>query len=328
VFKISAAVYYLVPEFSNWQVENFSLDEVEAMDRQAGTDSKLIKNTGHINQHFGIKSPESGNNEALNNLLQRPWFSRAWTFQESWLAQTRRFICGTREVSADNLLWAVQALYHLNSVEDDPRYNIMGALYVIEGRNFWTRRSQTMGTLLELLLIREGSGCKYPHDLIYSLLGSVRDDLGIKASYSTRWQGVFADFTYKQIVKSGSLSILGQVDAENQSADRPSWVPNWRASRVNNEHRRFTDCVQVAKTGARMYAACGFSPPKTSLAVASLRLTLFGFELDTVTSAIRCHQDRDQAIPWSKKQPILGRRWSIPTNFGAQGPSDVQNNLC
>jgi hypothetical protein len=282
-------------EFMSWKADSISMDEMKEMEKQGLPESTLIRDSGRINRHFGIKPADSGNYEALADFFQRPWFTRAWTFQESWLAQKRRFICGRWDVSADDLLFAMRALWQLLSVTEDSRYNFQATPFgMLEGRGFW--RHKPKDTLLELLILRRGSGCKYPQDLIYSILGSVRDTLGIKIKYASAWQSVFAEFAYKHMENSGSLSILGQIDCEAHSTDLPSWVPDWRAK--SPRHRRFTD--PIAGKGIFTYTCCGSSPPKLRLSKNFLELTLFGFELDTVSAVIGCYQAQD-LHQWSKR---------------------------
>jgi hypothetical protein len=289
-------------EFFSWETPFLLEDDVEDASNLEAIRAKQIEQAGLITRHFGLKPPESGNYEALNSLLTRPWFMRAWTFQESWLAQKRCFFCGHHQLDEAKLYFAARALVQLATVgRADARFDTLGSRYMIEGRD---AHSYPPETLLELLVMRRGAGCRYPQDMIYSLLGSVRDDLGMQVDYSATWQQVFADFAYKHIISSGDLSILGLVDSEDQSPGLPSWVPDWTAGVTESlVHRSYSNPLLHAKLGTKIYAACGFSPPVAVFDSATLKLTLSGFRMDAVRSIVSPRELKDDAgiNAWSEK---------------------------
>ncbi|KAK1830990.1 heterokaryon incompatibility protein-domain-containing protein [Podospora conica] len=48
---------------------------------------------------------------ALDSLFFRPWFQRAWTFQEYILSTNQIFLCGNKAISGDNLIGGLEALF-------------------------------------------------------------------------------------------------------------------------------------------------------------------------------------------------------------------------
>ena len=57
--------------------------------------------------------PDSIEFASLDQLLQRPWFTRAWTFQESYNARDRVFHCGKYEIGGEELVRAVLIVIQL-----------------------------------------------------------------------------------------------------------------------------------------------------------------------------------------------------------------------
>ena len=50
--------------------------------------------------------------QALQRLLQRPWWQRVWTVQESILGNNMHFVCGSRKCSAESLFSLCQSFFH------------------------------------------------------------------------------------------------------------------------------------------------------------------------------------------------------------------------
>jgi hypothetical protein len=64
-------------ELLSWKSDNMNIDEIRALK----TRSNFARDVAEINQHFEIQPVDSPGFRALRELLQRPWFYRAWTFQ-------------------------------------------------------------------------------------------------------------------------------------------------------------------------------------------------------------------------------------------------------
>ena len=113
----------------------------------------------------------------ISFFIERPWFQRAWTFQESWLAQNRTYHCGKFEFPDESLLVTASCLMALSTNMNNIRYSLPWdgklASMLLRERSF--QGSSPYQDLHYLLESRRRAGCKYPSDLIYSLYGVVSD---------------------------------------------------------------------------------------------------------------------------------------------------------
>lgn len=212
-------------ELLSWKTDNMNINEIEGLE----TRSNFVRDVAKINQHFGIQPVDSPGFRALRELLQRPWFYRAWTFQEAFLAKRRNVVWGSECIDGRSLWSVIYILMILSMKAVDVRYfnsNLRKLYGMLEGDSLWKDPKD----MLDLLGFRRGAGHTLPSDLVYSLLGCVQDGPDIQVDYSKPFETVFTELALHSIRKSWSLFVLGQVDvtASGTSSSLPSWVPDWR----------------------------------------------------------------------------------------------------
>jgi hypothetical protein len=173
---------------------------------------------------------------ALHRLFTRPYWGRAWVFQELVTARQVIFVCGPKSSKwgtielAMKLVWRTaariedlinssipikdqQTLYPVddNNPHHFPRAYQLWLLAVHHGRRYMkynyshAHPSQTMETFLEYIATRT---CKHQHDKIYSLLGILPLPVSKLIPDPNYWQP--AKDVYKQAVKAyvlGSMSL-------------------------------------------------------------------------------------------------------------------------
>lgn len=256
----------------------------------------LSENTTKVNSFLGVKrrSPDdvhrdlgiplvnSPGFEALLDLLKNPWFSRAWTWQESFLAKKRIFFRGKWSWSGQLLIEVCLILGELSSVcgyKDSLLNEYFNVLPMIAGLDFWTRREESTKRYLELpalLTLRRGSGCTYPSDLLYSLLGAAWESTDIEVDYKQSFEVIFAKSTWRIMVQRGNLSILSKVENDRQPSTLPSWVPDWRVrGEILGVSGDFQQNIR--------YAATGSSRPVGKLSDDAKVLTTSGLKWDQVS---------------------------------------------
>lgn len=230
-------------------------------------------------ERVGIAQLESPEFRALRALLNSPWFGRAWTWQESFLARKGTFHFGEWVVSDVTLRMVIIRLVELWRVSGldeflPPHYpQIMS---MVAGFDFWTRteeKSKQQMRLPLLLAIRRGSGCTIPSDLVYSLLGSAWECPPIEINYEHSTEMVFARTIAAIIDHEQSLSVLGMVEKDRLEADIPSWVPDWRGLGLH---------TGMLSMYSHQYTATSRSRPVIRLSSDARRLTIQGLRLDTI----------------------------------------------
>ncbi|MCJ1266530.1 hypothetical protein MMC22_006415 [Lobaria immixta] len=174
---------------------------------------------------------------SLAQLSYRPWFERAWTFQEAVLPSKTSLVCGKNSM-------------HLKCLETclDPACE--------QARAFFSGNAQlvfsTRETFLEsprqlppddferLLSFRRHTKASNPRDIIFSLLGlfSPSVSLSLSPDYSTSVKDLFTAVAILIMRESGELRILCLVESPKHLRGEafPGWVPDWRASPESYEN--------------------------------------------------------------------------------------------
>ena len=288
----------------------------------------LSENTTQVNSFLGVtrRSPDdlhrdleipllsSPGFEALLDLLKNPWFSRAWTWQESFLAKKRTFFRGSWSWCGQLLIEVCLILGELSSVcgyKDSLLNEYFNVLPMLAGLDFWTRREESTKHYLELpalLTLRRGSGCTYPSDLLYSLLGAARESTDIEVDYKQSFEIIFAKSTWRIMIQSGNTSILSKVELDRQPSTLPSWVPD---RRVRGETLRVSgDSQQDVR-----YAATGSSRFVGKLSDDAKVLTVSGLKWDQVSEIKSA--DSGELDDWvNDRFPTIvdGRKFYTPSN--------------
>jgi hypothetical protein len=186
---------------------------------------------------------------ALKLFFERPWFHRAWTFQESVLAQSAQVHCGSYRFSKQLIHDAIQGLSWATEAgivepELDRNLRVSRVMMRPESSHAYDR------SIGEFLMLRRGSQCKDPRDLVYSLLGVARGIEGIEPDYSRSMQDIFTSTTRRIITSTRSLSLLEEINTQNFDAALPSWVPDWREKKLETVFsRRLKDWAGAVDAG-------------------------------------------------------------------------------
>ncbi|KAK1751079.1 heterokaryon incompatibility protein-domain-containing protein [Echria macrotheca] len=187
--------------------------------------------TIHRPRHKHAATMVAGTNEArlVEELLSRTWFTRTWVVQEVAVARQVTVVFGYQ-----SLPWSIFvglcSLAERRKMTAVPALKMVALVKIIRDGEM-ARTPPPLSTLLFRTWFLNASD---PRDKVFSLLGICLggNDMTQFPDYGMSLATVYAEATRLIMEDSGSLEILAYVSRvkETQSADLPSWVPDWRAT--------------------------------------------------------------------------------------------------
>ncbi|KAI5464955.1 heterokaryon incompatibility protein-domain-containing protein [Mariannaea sp. PMI_226] len=208
---------------------------------------------------------------AFYDILESPWWSRAWVFQEFIAASDASFLYGKYSISWKDVLPILQSVYHLfrhpftnrDEFLKVTRYENHGpqdqSLCRVIDRVEHTNHRVTLETIRfmnntklswdgymnikQLLAHSRYCSASDDRDRIFAFLGLATPDYGIIPNYSPAngISSVLIETTKKIILFEDSLDVLSHAVIPTSSPRRslPSWVVDWtckETSRTRNNH--------------------------------------------------------------------------------------------
>ena len=188
--------------------------------------------------------------DAIQSLLQRPWFQRVWVIPEVALAQFTVVACGRSRISWDNLVRLIRDVQPQTSGFDkqmgllgNPRQRIAIITQMIASQ----KEGLAHTDITQLLLLAKGSKATDVRDMVYAFYGltllttfpdykrsieRLYADLIHMYVNSIKWETYYSswhDLTEDQRTFQ-LMSILYSAGALHQHYSLPSWIPDWTFS--------------------------------------------------------------------------------------------------
>ncbi|KAL8663602.1 MAG: hypothetical protein Q9168_008070 [Polycauliona sp. 1 TL-2023] len=176
----------------------------------------------------------------LAGLLNRPWFTRTWVYQEVVVAKSGVVLCGSLEMDMDIFINLLDGVCDLDFQEVGEAASIMHAsrgykpMFAIREARFEARnglssskKSRWLSTIWQAMGNLDATN---PRDKVYAFLAFAdsTDENRISPSYGDSTESVYADATVRSIYSVGSLDVLElAVKSAESSPDLPSWVPDF-----------------------------------------------------------------------------------------------------
>ena len=218
--------------------------------------------------------------KAVERFLQRPWFSRMWTYQEVVLSRICIVRCGSYSMTWSDLSDSCKAIsYGGYSVYIDGKGDRVTAIQVQRLRSR-EGKSTTFRSLLERNRFRNATE---PRDMVYALRGIVDQTIAeaITVAYRSSLVDVYANAVKICIGKKEALTVLGSLEYRQNEESRtqmPSWVPDWRF-----QTSVAVDLSMRRSDGARYFSCSGNETPRMTESSSARTLVLKGFVLATLT---------------------------------------------
>ncbi|KAI0134062.1 heterokaryon incompatibility protein-domain-containing protein [Xylariales sp. AK1849] len=257
---------------------------------------------------------------ALDYLVVRPWWTRAWIIQESLLAQRLRLFCGELELELDHVGLAC----HLSH---KARRGIMLAPenFLIYWNDF-KRFGKSQTHLLDILRWTLRSRCQKPCDRLYGVLSLIApsEAEGWKPDYSVSDEDVYmkiAEGSFSTSRETHKLSFLGDVGRHVPRAARldpplslPSWVPDWTAS-------CFTPPLCGSQRAQRVWLKPLYNPSADSPLKADISGKIFSIRGRIIDAVVAV---ADESAKSSILSTRVQRSW-MPTETDGIYPTGVTN---
>ena len=259
----------------------FTCWKTQAEERKVAIDKSSVRNFLH-EYLITLDKSQLAN---LNDILERPWFSRTWILQEIGLARNALVLCDGEEIGWEDLMvWArmfvvIDLESSIGELDNNLRVWRVGTLF---------RKTKTEGRSDAFLrLLRDGRPYQAtdPRDKVYAFLGhpaAFREDgygLICDVDYQKSIVEIYYEVAARILERSGNLEILSAVQ-HPQTLSGPNeglstWVPRWD---------NWLGDTWIGNRDSSTFHASGVSSPKFSLKSDARYLQIRGFRLDTTIS--------------------------------------------
>ncbi|OCK94660.1 HET-domain-containing protein [Cenococcum geophilum 1.58] len=218
------------------------------------------------------EKPEENQERAKKvwNFFARPWFNRAWTFQEAILARKSLMLCGDFSIDGQSFFNYTRHIDHLPDQwiqEIGPGW--LSAFQTASYKATYQNSMKTVNTIphcehllyfTQLSIVLQGvrqRNAKDARDKVFSLFGSFAQtfDPPLRPDYSLSVRDVFITAAALSLIADADLTVLSTIEPRHSSSELPSWVPDWRNPWVLSPlgYRR--------SDGRNVFSACGSTSP-------------------------------------------------------------------
>jgi hypothetical protein len=176
---------------------------------------------------------------AIAQFMDRPWWHRVWTLQESILPRHLSFLCDTNLLSSTVIFRASKSYFkHLrtccNSLYMSSPAGLTERFLTLQVLDRY-RQNYKATNLLDLIIEYRNRQCLDPRDKVYGILGLATDDQIrlLEINYDRPLGEVYATAAFCFLRDMANLDLFSLVlrrDDKRGPQDRgklPSWAPDW-----------------------------------------------------------------------------------------------------
>ncbi|KAL9600554.1 MAG: hypothetical protein Q9219_003100 [cf. Caloplaca sp. 3 TL-2023] len=204
------------------------------------TDQDILKDLVGVGAHGEAYQTGQRRRQLLADFLNRPWFTRAWVFQEVVVAKSGILMCGSLEMDMDIFINLLDGVCELDLQEVDEMKSIMRSskgyrpMFAIREARFESRNGLNFSTksrwLATLWQAMGNLSATNQRDKVYAFLAfsDSEGEAEISPSYELSIQSVYTDAAIRSIQSVRFLNVLElALKTENSLPDLPSWVPDF-----------------------------------------------------------------------------------------------------
>lgn len=207
----------------------------------SGLSVEAIERHNQINQLLG-DDQKSSHWIALEKLMQRSWWSRAWIIQEYAVAPRVIFVCGLATLDGEDFGQAMEYLmdyrysanipHHWQEIVRKVALTAINHLLSIR-KQYQSSSPQAKPSPLEILYRSRGSQASDPKDKVYSLFRLIAEDPRLQPDYSRSVKDLYKDVVRALIDSTGTLDVLSHHNSGNTQtpSTMPTWCPDWTVLR-------------------------------------------------------------------------------------------------
>ena len=189
--------------------------------------------------------------DAIQNLLERPWFQRVWVIPEVALARFTVVACGRDRISWDNLVRLIRDVDLPHAVNFDKHTSLLGnprqRIAIITQMTASQREGLHHADITQLLIVAKSSKATDVRDMIYAFYGLTL--LTTFPDYTRSVEMLYAEIIHMYVTSitledyyssfhklteerrtHQLMSILYSAGALHQHYKLASWIPDWTYS--------------------------------------------------------------------------------------------------
>ena len=185
--------------------------------------------------YMDIATTKDQRSFAVQDLINRAWFSRVWVVQEVVVAQTATVYCGPHEIDWENVNFGLQRATGSGYTPFNEQVGNVTSIGIWREKFRQKHNSDSRDEDLDLrVLIMDASkkGAADLRDKIYSIRGIASENFGkgITVDYDLSVSRVYIDCTKNLLRMRQDLRVLSLVRYRKKKEsflELPSWVPDW-----------------------------------------------------------------------------------------------------
>jgi hypothetical protein len=253
---------------------------------------------------YGLPDVECAQWQHLVHLLEHPWFSRVWTFQESLVARRCTFMYGDFSIDDQDFYAALHIMHQYDFaryVDRRPSLRISPVTASIQRcmSIFWhqgpvacrsTDQNWSPSPLTQLLRENLGSCASNPCDHVFALLGvsNEAEEPALRPNYVETLDQTYLRVA-KYMVENGCGPLLLNSASGNREPDTlgstlPSWIPRWNEEDSNLILPYLPRDIRVSK----IFMAAGQTAQAFRIQKNQNTLAVRGIVLDTIERVGTC----------------------------------------